>query len=123
MSALAGAGVLVEPESPPAHRRISLRRWQRCPRTAIPWTALSSGATRHALAVGDVDQVLQYVPVDGEEEVRAAFARVLPLQTGGGEAADVARQWFFETVVRVHRAGEHAAYTPGSSRPVWTSGR
>lgn len=68
-------------------------------------------AARTALAVGDVDQVLPYVPVDGEEEVRAAFARVLALQAGGGEAADIARQWFFETVVRVHRAGEHAAYT------------
>lgn len=68
-------------------------------------------AARHALAVGDVDRVLPYVPVDGEDDVRAAFARALPLQTGDGAAADVAQQWFFETVVRVHRAGEHAAYT------------
>jgi Family of unknown function (DUF6448) len=68
-------------------------------------------AARHALAVGDVDEVLPYVPADDEEEIRAAFSRVLPLQAGGGDAAAVAQRWFFETVVRVHRAGEHAAYT------------
>lgn len=65
-------------------------------------------AARHALAAGDVDVVLPYVPADGEDEVRAAFGRVLPLHTAGGEAAAVAQRWFFETVVRVHRAGEHA---------------
>ena len=68
-------------------------------------------AARHALAVGDVDEILPYVPPDGEHEIRAVFSRVLPLHDGGGDAADVARQWFLETVVRIHRAGEHAAYT------------
>lgn len=68
-------------------------------------------AARNALAVGDVDEILPYVPADGEAEIRAAFARVQPLQARGDDAADVAQQWFFETVVRVHRAGEHAAYT------------
>lgn len=68
-------------------------------------------AARHALAAGDVNQVLPYVPADAEGEVRDAFARVLPLQTGGQTAADLAERWFFETVVRVHRAGEHAPYT------------
>ena len=68
-------------------------------------------AARHALAVGDVDQVLPYVPADAEDEVREAFARVLPLQTGEQSAAELAQRWFFETVVRLHRVGEHAAYT------------
>ncbi|HET8659106.1 MAG TPA: DUF6448 family protein [Micromonosporaceae bacterium] len=67
-------------------------------------------AARHALAAGDVDQVLPYVPATAEDEVRAAFARVLPLQADGTAGA-VARQWFFETVVRLHRAGEGAPYT------------
>jgi len=58
-----------------------------------------------------VSVVLPYVPADGEDEVRAAFDRVLPLQSGGGQAATVAQSWFFETVVRLHRAGEHAPYT------------
>jgi hypothetical protein len=68
-------------------------------------------AARDALAAGDVDLILPYVPADGEDEIGAAFARVLPLHAAGGPGADVARQWFYETVVRVHRAGEHAAYT------------
>jgi hypothetical protein len=68
-------------------------------------------AARQALVAGDVDVILPYVPADGEEEIRAAFARVFPLCTDRGEAAAVAQQWFFETVVRIHRAGEHAPYT------------
>ena len=68
-------------------------------------------AARRALVLGDVDQVLPYVPADGEEEIRNAFARVLPLQASSADAAAVAQQWFFETVVRVHRAGENAPYT------------
>ncbi|MEV4701800.1 DUF6448 family protein [Actinoplanes sp. NPDC049316] len=68
-------------------------------------------AARAALAAGDADLVLSYVPAAGEDEVRAAFGRVLPLQASGGEAAAVAQLWFFETVVRIHRAGEGASYT------------
>lgn len=68
-------------------------------------------AARHALSTGDVDQVLPYVPADAEDEVRDAFARVLPLQSGDPAAADLTQRWFFETVVRLHRAGEHAPYT------------
>jgi len=43
-----------------------------------------------------------------EDEVREAFVRVLPLRRKGAEVAALADRWFFETVVRVHRAGEHA---------------
>jgi hypothetical protein len=68
-------------------------------------------AARDALTAADVDVILPYVPADGEDEVRDAFTRVLPLHATDGPGADVARQWFYETVVRVHRAGEHAPYT------------
>lgn len=68
-------------------------------------------AARDALTAAEVDVILPYVPADGEDEIRDAFARVLPLHTADGPGADVARQWFYETVVRVHRAGEHAPYT------------
>jgi hypothetical protein len=68
-------------------------------------------AARRALAAEDVDMVLPYVPADAEAEIREAFNRVLPLHIGDDPGADVARQWFYETVVRVHRAGEHAAFT------------
>ena len=68
-------------------------------------------AARNALTIGDVDVVLPFVPAGAETEIREAFTRVLPLHQDDDLGADVARQWFYETVVRVHRAGEHAAYT------------
>lgn len=68
-------------------------------------------AARDALVSADVDVILAYVPAEGETEVREAFDRVLPLHTADGPGADVARQWFYETVVRLHRAGEHAPYS------------
>lgn len=66
---------------------------------------------RRALEAGDVTLVLPYVHTDGEAEVVAAFDRVLPVHRSGGAAAELADRLFFETVVRVHRAGEGAPYT------------
>lgn len=68
-------------------------------------------AARRALDAADVTLVLPFVPEDGEEEVRAVFAAVLPARTASPEARDVADRLFFETVVRIHRAGEGAAFT------------
>ena len=68
-------------------------------------------AARQALITGDVTVVQPYVPAEGEDAVSAAFERVFPLQHADGDAAAVARRWFFETVVRVHRAGEDAPFT------------
>jgi ADP-ribose pyrophosphatase YjhB (NUDIX family) len=63
-----------------------------------------------ALEAEDVDLVLPYVDVDGEEEIRAAFDRTLKARTSL-DAREVADLYFFETVVRVHRRGEGAPYT------------
>lgn len=68
-------------------------------------------AAREALDAGNVEIVLPYVHAENEGEVRRAFARVLPLRAVSPEVAGVADQWFFENVVRVHRAGERAPYT------------
>lgn len=68
-------------------------------------------AARKALDARDVALVLPYVHADGEEEVKRAFSRVLPLHTAGDGAREVADLYFFEIVVRVHRQGEHAPYT------------
>lgn len=64
-----------------------------------------------ALDEADVDLVLPYVPLDGEAEVCAAFDLAVKAREQGPEAKAVADQWFFETVVRVHREGEGAAFT------------
>ena len=66
-------------------------------------------AARLALETRDVNLVLPYVPKEGESEVIRAFDRVLPLRADG--AREIADLYFFETVVRIHRAGEGAPYT------------
>lgn len=68
-------------------------------------------AARRALEARDVELVLPFVPADGEDEVRAAFERALPVRELGPQALETADLLFFETVVRVHRAGEGAPYT------------
>jgi hypothetical protein len=64
-------------------------------------------AARRALDEGDVAIVLPYVPAQAEAEIAAAFQQVLPIRSAG----ELADRWFFETVVRLHRAGEGAPYT------------
>lgn len=68
-------------------------------------------AARHALDADDVARVLPYVPEEAEAEVRSAFDRVRNARMLGDDARDVADRYFFETVVRLHRAGEGAPYT------------
>jgi hypothetical protein len=68
-------------------------------------------AARRALAEGDLAIVLPYVPAEAEPEVATAFEQVLPICGSGGSVGELADRWFFETVVRLHRAGEGAPYT------------
>lgn len=68
-------------------------------------------AARRALETGDVGLVLPYVPPSAESEVGAGFARVQAARMAGPAAREVADQYFFETVVRLHRAGEGAPFT------------
>ncbi len=76
------------------------------------------GDARVALAKGDVTPVLKWVKPESEKEVRAAFDRTLAVRGKSPEARDLADMYFFETIVRLHRAGEGAPYTglkPGGS--------
>jgi len=68
-------------------------------------------AARLALKAGDVTPVLRWVKPEAEPEIRTAFARTLKVRSAGPEARDLADMYFFETLVRVHRAGEGAPYT------------
>lgn len=68
-------------------------------------------AAREAIARHDVRVVLPYVKADGEAEVRSAFDRTIEVRNGDPDVNDLADLYFFETVVRVHRAGEGAPYT------------
>jgi hypothetical protein len=66
---------------------------------------------RRALEAGNVNLVLPWVREQDEPELREAFAHALAVRKLGGEAKALADRHFFETLVRVHRAGEGAAYT------------
>lgn len=68
-------------------------------------------AARAALESGKLNPVLAWVQPADEAEIRDAFKRTLAARKTGKEAREVADQWFFETLVRVHRAGEGAPYT------------
>ena len=68
-------------------------------------------AARTALEKGDVTPVLKWVQPDNEVEIREAFARTLAVRGQGPEARELADKYFFETLVRLHRAGEGAPYS------------
>lgn len=68
-------------------------------------------AAKAALEKGDVTPVLRWVKPEGEGEIREAFRRTLAVRTKGPEAKALADMYFFETLVRVHRAGEGVPYT------------
>ncbi len=94
---------------------------------AIPQTALAHCDTldgpvvdtaRVALDKGDVTPLLKWVQADEEQDIKAAFQKTLTMRAMGAEAKDFADMYFFETLVRIHRAGEGAPYTglkPGAA--------
>lgn len=68
-------------------------------------------AAQKALASGDVNLVLIWVQKGDEETIRHAFDRTLAVRKLSAEAKELADMYFFETLVRIHRAGEGAPYT------------
>lgn len=68
-------------------------------------------AAKIALEKGDVTPVLKWVKKEHEEEIREAFKKTLNVRTKGPESRELADRYFFETLVRIHRAGEGAPYT------------
>jgi len=73
---------------------------------------------RTALEKGDVITLLKWVKPDQEEAIKTAFAHTLTVRKMGPKAKDFADRYFFETLVRIHRAGEGAPYTglkPGTA--------
>lgn len=68
-------------------------------------------AAKAALEKKDATPVLKWVQKEDEAEIKAAFAKTLAVRAIGPEARELADQFFFETLVRVHRAGEGAPFT------------
>jgi hypothetical protein len=68
-------------------------------------------AARIALEKGDVTPLLKWVHADDERKIRVAFQKTFAVRAKGAEAKELADMYFFETLVRIHRAGEGAPYT------------
>lgn len=66
---------------------------------------------REALAKGDVYPLLKWVKAEEEKEISEAFIKTLAVRKLNPEAQKLADMYFFETLVRIHRAGEGAPYS------------
>jgi hypothetical protein len=68
-------------------------------------------AAKQALEKGDVTPLLKWVKKEDEEQIKTAFKKTIAVRAKGAEAKELADQYFFETLVRIHRASEGAPYT------------
>ncbi|NLC69778.1 MAG: hypothetical protein GX751_00295, partial [Desulfuromonadaceae bacterium] len=73
---------------------------------------------RIALDQNDITPILKWISAEDEKAVRAAFVQTQVVRKQSPEAKALADMYFFETLVRIHRAGEGAPYTglkPGTA--------
>lgn len=68
-------------------------------------------AAKVALKTGDITPILKWIKPENEPEIRTAFARTMKVRALSPEARELADSFFFETLVRIHRASEGAAFT------------
>lgn len=68
-------------------------------------------AALEALDTGNVNIALPYAPAGAEAEIKAAFDASSKVRGLGPDAKALADRLFIETTVRLHRAGEGAAFT------------
>jgi hypothetical protein len=66
---------------------------------------------RTALEKGDMTPLLKWVTEEHESDIRKAFEQTLAVRAKGEDARELADRFLFETIVRIHRAGEGAPYT------------
>ena len=80
-------------------------------------------AAKLALQKSDVTPVLKWVNKESEKEVDEAFASTMKVRSQGENARKLADMHFFETLVRLHRAGEGEPFTglkpPGTIDPAF----
>ena len=68
-------------------------------------------AAQEALKTTNVNLVLIWVKPEDEPEIRKAFEKTVSVRKLSDEARELADRSFFETIVRIHRAGEGASFT------------
>lgn len=68
-------------------------------------------SAQQALDSGNVNRVLIWVQPGDEAQIKGAFNKALEVRQLNPSAKELADHYFYETLVRVHRAGEGAPYT------------
>ena len=68
-------------------------------------------AAQRAFATGNVTPALIWIQPAAEPEAREAFARALEVRRLNDAARELADRYFYETLVRLHRAGEGEPFT------------
>lgn len=68
-------------------------------------------AAQRALETGNVNLILIWVQKKDEGEIRNIFKKTVAVRKLSPEAKELADMYLFETLVRVHRAGEGEPYT------------
>jgi len=68
-------------------------------------------AAQKALETGNVNLILIWVQKKDEGEIRNIFKKTLAVRNLTPQAKELADMYLFETLVRVHRAGEGEPYT------------
>ncbi len=66
---------------------------------------------RKAMESNNINYVLKWVQPEYDEEVTLIFNQSMKIKDLSSEAKEVAEQYFFGNLVRIHRAGEGAPYT------------
>ncbi len=68
-------------------------------------------AAQQALAQGNITPALRWLPKEDEPQIKHAFEQALAVRKLSPEAKALADTFFFETLVRLHRAGEGVPFT------------
>ena len=68
-------------------------------------------AAQRALDSGELNSVLIWVAQSNEAEIKSLFEKTLAVRQLNAQAKELADLYFFETLVRIHRASEGAPYT------------
>lgn len=68
-------------------------------------------AAKKSLETANINFTLIWVKPENEKDIKELFEKVLKVRILSSEAKELAEMYFFETLVRLHRAGEGEPYT------------
>jgi len=66
---------------------------------------------KKAMAQNNVNYALKWVSAENESEIRDAFILVMKVKGLSPEAKELSEKYFFDILVRIHRAGEGVPFT------------